>query len=285
MLHLWVTLALVSRAHAYTVEDLATAAQYGMSADALYAIARDVGPITSEDAVLLLRSGVPESLLADLTNGAHPTDEEIATARAAGHLEYTRRLSAPVDYTGLSDGAWLRLVGKEIVVTTRKGPVTGVLKGLATNDDTSVLLMEVAGEMTDINLFQVQAVRRIDGAPIAGVTEQAYEENAPEAREENALDTHKADGRAHDKRALHRTGNGLVAGGVGALVLGVISMVAYSNELNAALEAGSDLDLQGAVAHSNAASFWGGAGYVSLVASGPMIVGGLVCIRISGKQR
>jgi hypothetical protein len=93
MLWMLVPIAFAGR---YTIENLEAAAARGLPEDALEAIALDLQrPPTSEEAVLLLRYGLPEGILREASGGEHPTEAEVAEAHAAGPLAYVAAPVAP----------------------------------------------------------------------------------------------------------------------------------------------------------------------------------------------
>jgi hypothetical protein len=74
-------------AHAYTLDDLVTAAQRGMSPSTLENLAQQGGPWTLAEGqvVLLLRAGLSREVIGIMTGGAHPTgaewEESLVTVR------------------------------------------------------------------------------------------------------------------------------------------------------------------------------------------------------------
>lgn len=80
---------------AYTFSDLEHAAARGMSAASLETIASDLEPLSAEQAIELLRVGVDAQTLQAITDGAHPTEDEVRAAAEAGPLALSPEEAPP----------------------------------------------------------------------------------------------------------------------------------------------------------------------------------------------
>jgi len=193
-------------AGAYTVEDLGLAAQRGLSGDALELIVADVGPLDATGVVTLLRYGVHPDWIGAHTGGAHPTPDEVAAAALAGPLT-----PPPREFSGLSDSAWLGLVGADIVLRLSSSTVEGRLQGVATG----VLSLATAEGARDISLVDVSTVRRADGGYI--VVRPGWSPPPPSDQDATV-------------NSPTRVGRSLLWVGIGALVLGTSAAVVGSAE-------------------------------------------------------
>ena len=254
----------------YTIDDLALAAQRGMPLASLEMIAGSIGDLTSEDVVKLLRSGVPVALISEMTGGNHPTPLETEAASIAGRLSSA---PPPREYRGLTDRAWLMLLGHEIVLATGSGPVMGTL----TEYDDAVLTLVHDGVELAVEMIDVRSVRRADGLPIAMVTVRDVEEASSDALDLPAEPV-RGPSSTHGRRT---TGAGLIAGGAASLAWGAVCMVAFRAEATAADDAASRGDPAAAGTHASASALWSTFGYVSLSAGTPILVGGIIVLSLS----
>lgn len=277
------TMMLLHSALAAPVDDLAVAAQRGMPASVLQSLSEAVSdPLSHDDVVKLLRSGVPDRLIESVAPG-HPTDAERAAAAAAGPLAFTpyQPPSAVTEYKGLTERAWVSLAGVEVVVRTRDAVVTGVLTDVHTPtafDPSDTVTLTVDGDPIVINLIQVVSVRRVDGARVAVVT-------SGDLREQEVEDALRGDSpmsRTERAERSRRTGSAMVGGGAALLGLGLLSLVATQAELSTARSAS---DIGEITDHANAAITWSTIGYGSLSAGAPLLVGGVLVISIGGADR
>ena len=263
-------LALPALAGTYTVDDACFAAQRAMPATTVEGIVRGVETIGSEDAVKLLRCGLAPALLSAVTEGAHPTAEEMSAALTAGSLV---SVAAAKVYTGLSDRDWLRILGADLVLKTSAGEVSGRLKSVQLDE----LTVTTADGDTTLARDEVITVRRQDGLAIhVDSTEEG-------AGYREAPGIQAADLRPTEERGerLRRGGRALMGSGFAVTALGTVAVIAATaGASNPDHYTGTTADTA-AVGGYIALAYLG---YSCLVTGPPMIAGGAVMITIGNHQ-
>ena len=267
---------LASVAMAATVDDLATAAQRGMSPELIQTLAAELEAVSSEDVIRLLRSGVTAETIR-LIASDHPTAEELQAAEEAGPLAYA---PPPKEYRGLTARAWFPLIGSEVVIRLSDEVVTGILTNVDdTTEEADTLVLWADGAERTVERARVMAVRRVDGAPVAVSTERDREDAAIAALEPkrtNSAVVPAVSGPQLSQR--RRTGNAMIGAGATLTGVGLLSFAAYQSQLSKAAVAADRGDVDRTSEHASAATGWATLGYVSLVTGVPSLTAGIVLV-------
>jgi hypothetical protein len=253
---------LVAMAASYTVGDLVQASQRGMSAESIDTMLGtvDLVGLSRQDMVTLLRAGVAPDQIRKLTENGRPTHDELLDAVTAGPLP--RQEPPAREYVGLTDSAWLRLVGTDVSVRTDDGTVQGRLTGVHRHT--------VTIDGVEVELAAVYGVRRMDGAPILTLAESIDE------GEEDDIDYGLPRPRAS---TLKRTGTTLMWSGAATAVAGAIGLGASVALTQDAIDDAATGDTS-AGARATQGALLAGLSAVTLGSGGLMFIGGTVCVTI-----